>query len=43
LAGEGRRILVDWVSFGSMRREAIAVAVTFDTDFADQGYRMLPG
>jgi len=43
LAGEGRRILVDWVSSGSMRREAVDVAFTFDTDFADQGYRILPG
>ena len=43
LAGARRRVsLVDWASFGLMRREHIDVAFTFDRDFAAQGFELMP-
>lgn len=41
----GRRSLslVDTVSFQLMRRRGISSAFCFDLDFAEQGFRVLPG
>ena len=41
LAADRRRVsLVDWTSFCEMRAQAIEVALAFDDDFVDQGFRM---
>ncbi len=34
--------LVDWVSFEVMRRNQVDTAFAFDSDFADQGFELLP-
>lgn len=34
--------LVDWTSFELMRRHGIASAFAFDSDFADQGFSLVP-
>ena len=39
-AGRRRVSLVDWTSFCEMRAQAIEVALAFDDDFVDQGFRM---
>jgi len=41
-AGRRRVSLVDWASFGLMRRLRIDVAFTFDGDFANQGFELIP-
>ncbi len=43
LRGDRRQLsLVDCVSFEAMDAEEITVAFTFDGDFADAGYRVVP-
>ncbi|MGH9004294.1 MAG: type II toxin-antitoxin system VapC family toxin [Acidimicrobiia bacterium] len=44
LLAAGRRSisLVDWTSFEVMRDEQVGDAFAFDTDFTDQGFRVLP-
>jgi predicted nucleic acid-binding protein len=43
LAGGRRDIsLVDWVSFLVMRRHGLRQVFTFDSDFADAGFALLP-
>ena len=34
--------LVDWTSFELMRRQGISSAFAFDSDFADQGFSLMP-
>ncbi|MGH3908638.1 MAG: type II toxin-antitoxin system VapC family toxin [Pseudonocardiaceae bacterium] len=34
--------LVDWTSFELMRRQGITAAFAFDSDFANQGFSVLP-
>ena len=41
-AGRRRVSLVDWASFGLMRRLRIETAFTFDRDFAGQGFELIP-
>jgi predicted nucleic acid-binding protein len=41
-AGRKRISLVDWASFGLMRRLRIDTAFTFDRDFAGQGFELIP-
>lgn len=41
-AGRKRVSLVDWASFGLMRRLRIETAFTFDRDFAGQGFELIP-
>lgn len=40
-AGRRGLSLVDCVSFGSMRRQSVSRAFTFDQDFNDQGFQVL--
>jgi len=40
--GRKRLSLVDWTSFVVMRRLGITKAFTFDSDFAAQGFEVLP-
>jgi predicted nucleic acid-binding protein len=43
LAASRRRVsLVDWVSFNVMRQQGIDVALALDSDFADQGFTVIP-
>jgi predicted nucleic acid-binding protein len=44
LLASGRRdvSLVDWVSFELMRRQGISTAFAFDSDFAAQGFSLIP-
>lgn len=41
-AGRQRVSLVDWASFGLMRRLRIDTAFAFDRDFSDQGFELVP-
>lgn len=42
-AGERRVSLVDWISFTTMRRGRIEVALAFDDHFREHGFRTIPG
>jgi predicted nucleic acid-binding protein len=43
LAAQRRAVsLVDWTSFELMRRHGIISAFAFDSDFADQGFSVVP-
>jgi len=41
---ENERVsLVDWISFTTMRRDRIEVALAFDDHFRERGFHPIPG